>query len=458
MSMIRCAYALAGLWLALLPPVVMAGQDGCTARGGVGLEGASVQARDAKLNPDGAFSADVERAIGFFDLDGRCRHSAVELNFDVHAERIGSRGEEGIAQSGRGHESVAIVRELYVALNPSGAVFVDIGKKDIRNGQMFFFSPLDVLQNPVGTSSQGYISAEGVSWRDTYREGSVLIQGAWFGTQGSFEAALIPDLANVPAEGISEWTSLQRSNTEDRLYLAFGSNLYEDFNPRVVALLGSENRLGVGVSGFLNDDLILNLEMAVHDRSDVRRINKYALGEFARGVFPSASDVLVEQSRSVYSQFAAGLRHTTASRLDVTIEYFFQEQGYSTSEWDDHYNFLDLSRGYYDSTGLPDFLGYSLILAGEADDMSRRDSLVGQQYLMAHLSQAPKGQYGWAWESSTVVNVDDLSYSANLHLSSQFQRHLKAYLGGSYLGGSGRSEFGRFGEDGVIYAGIRAIW
>lgn len=90
--------------------------------------------------------------------------------------------------------------------------------------------------------------------------------------------------------------------------------------------------------------------------------------------------------------------------------------------------------------------------------MARRDVLTGRQYLMSHLDKNDLQLRSLSWESSTIYNVEDQSFTVNVHVSSQLSRHFEVYVGGAYLGGPDRSEFGRLGTSGVGYAGIRTIW
>ena len=90
--------------------------------------------------------------------------------------------------------------------------------------------------------------------------------------------------------------------------------------------------------------------------------------------------------------------------------------------------------------------------------MARRDLLPGRNYLMLHLDDNEAELRRLSWESSTIYNIEDRSFALNLHLSSQLTRNFEVYLGGGYLDGPDNSEFGRLGNSGVGYAGVRAIW
>ncbi|MGL4318394.1 MAG: hypothetical protein ACRCTL_17485 [Pseudomonas sp.] len=431
----------------------------CNAGGFAGVEGGRSLARDARLNPDEDFSRSMGLLSSYAEVDGDCAASTMKLHFNGYGERLESYGDSGVAQEQDGHEYRGFVREAYLSLSPNESLFVDVGKKDIRNGQFFFVSPLDFLQNPSNYASRGVSNALGVSWRDTYREGSLVAQSSWFSQSGTLELAVIPQLANAPEEGrVAEWSSAQRTNSTERYYASYTTAVLEDFNPRLVMVGGENMGLGVGTSGFLNDDWILNVELSVSDQSPLREPGSGALRKLQLLQFPQADELFVEQSKDEFYQFGAGLRYTTESNVAISLEYLLQDQGWGKDDWGTYFDTLEFNESAYQASGFELYRGYQLLAVQEADNMARRDVLLGRQYLMSHLDKSNSELRSLSWESSTIYNVEDQSFTVNVHLSSQLSRHFEVYVGGAYLGGPDRSEFGRLGTSGVGYAGIRTIW
>lgn len=431
----------------------------CSAGGAAGLELGRSLVREAPLNPDGSFTRQQSYSVLYSEANADCFNEHGKFHLNAYGERVASYGSNGVAQEHAGHEYHGFIREAYLSLSPNEALFVDIGKKDIRNGQFFFVSPLDFLQNPANYSSRAVNNAMGVSWRDSYREGALLAQASWFNRYGTLELAVLPELANESAKtAVSEWSGLQRSNSQERYYAAYTTSLWEDFNPRFVLLGGDTLGAGLGTSGFLTDDWILNVELAASDRSYIREASSQALRKFKTLQLPSADEIFVEQQQDVFYQFAAGLRYTTEDNLAMSLEYLYQDQGLDSDDWDDYFEILDITERAFQFSGVEEFRGYQLLFAQEADNNARRDLMVGRQYAMAHVQRDNAELQKLSWETSTIYNIEDRSYAFNLHLSSQLSRHFEVYLGGGYLGGSDNSEFGRLGSSGVGYAGIRAIW
>jgi hypothetical protein len=431
----------------------------CNAGGSVGLELGRGVVRDAALNPQGSFSEPKSYATLYSDVIADCFSDVGKLHIDAYGERIESTGNNGLAQEREGNEVRGFMREAYLSLSPGESLFIDIGKKDIRNGQFFFVSPLDFLQNPANYSSRAVINATGVSWRDNYREGALLMQASWFNKFGTLELAVLPKLANDSAkERVAEWSGLQRTNSQERFYAAYTTSVLDDFNPRLVLLGGDRKGAGIGTGGFLTDDWILNVEFSATDKSDIRKASSLALDKFNALQLPSADEIFVEQKESVFYQFAAGLRYTTEANLAISLEYLYQDQGLGSNEWDDYFDIIDISERAFQFSGAELFRGYQLLFAQEADNNARRDLMMGRQYAMVHLQRDSAELQKLSWETSTIYNIEDRSYAVNLQLSSQLSRHVELYLGGGYLGGPDRSEFGRLGASGVGYAGIRAIW
>ena len=431
----------------------------CSTGGFAGLQGAVSTVRDASLNPDGDFSKEQEKTALYSDVSADCATAEFKFHLNAYGERIESYGDAGSAQQREGYDTRGFIREAYVSLSPNESWFIDIGKKDIRNGQFFFVSPLDFLQNPGNYASRGVVDALGISARDTYREGSIAAQASWFSPTGTLELAVIPQLAEASARPrIANWSTLQRTNGQERYYAAYTTSLFEDFNPRFVLVGGERFGAGLGTSGFLTEDLILNFELAASDQSDVHPVSRGALRKLQTGQLPSADEVFVEQERDVFYQFAAGLRYATENNLALSMEYLFQDQGMDKDERNTYFDTLAITERAYQASGAEIFRGYQLLFVQEADNTLRRDLMLGRQYLMSHVQRDKPDLRTLSWETSAIYNIEDRSYALNLHLSSQLSRHFELYFGGGYLDGPDRSEFGRLGTSGVGYAGVRAIW
>lgn len=454
----RNGVLLAGICLVLVAGVVR-GEQPCSLSGFAGTEAGRSAVRDAWLNPDEDFTHAMSSAAAYGELNGDCAGEAAKLHLNVFGERIETFGDSGSAQASDGYDNRGFVREAYISLTPHESLFIDIGKKDIRNGQFFFVSPLDFLQAPSNYSERGAINALGVSWRDTYREGAMVAQMSWFSQAGTLELAILPQLANPShKQRVAEWTTLQRTNSAERYYLSYTTAVFEDFNPRVVLIGGESYAFGIGTSGFLTDDWILNVEFSVNEESQVRKFDKAALDKLQSYRLPAEDDFFREQDKDHFYQFGVGLRYTTDNNTAISLEYQFQDQGWHQQDWDNYFDTLDLLEGAYQATAADLFRNYQLLFAQEADNMARRDLLPGRNYLMMHLDDNEAELRRLSWESSTIYNLEDRSFALNLHLSSQLTRHLEVYVGGGYLDGPDNSEFGRLGNSGVGYAGVRAIW
>lgn len=431
----------------------------CNARGAGGLELGRSLVREAQLNPDESFTKQQSYSALYSEINADCFNDQGKFHLKGYGERIESYGRNGIAQEHAGHEYNGFIREAYISLSPTTSLFVDIGKKDIRNGQLFFVSPLDFLQNPTNYSQRAIINAAGVSWRDTYREGAWAAQASWFNSYGTLELAVLPKLTNDPnTQAISDWSSLQRSNAQERYYAAYTTSILEDFNPRLVVVAGDNLAAGLGTSGFLSDNWILNIELSASEKSHIRKVNPQALRKFQAFQLPSAEELFSEQQQDAFYQFAAGLRYTTENNLAISLEYLYQDQGLNSNDWNDYFAILDISEQAFQVSRIDAFRGYPLLFAQEADNNARRDLMMGRQYAMVHMQRDNAELQKLSWETATIYNIEDRSYAFNLHLSSQVSRHFEVYVGGGYLGGSDNSEFGRLGSSGVGYAGIRAIW
>lgn len=431
----------------------------CNAGGTAGAEVGQSAVREAELNPDKSFTKKQADRVLHGQLIADCTATDFKFNLNAYAERIESLDTPGIAQESNGVESHGLVREAYFTFNLRESVFVDVGKKSIRNGQFFFVSPLDFLQNPSSYSSRGINDELGASWRDTYAEGSVTAQVSWFNRYGALELAVIPRLANdSDKQRIADWTSLQRTNSLQRYYASYTTAQFEDFNPRFVLVGGDDAGFGLGTSGFLTDNLTLNVELAASDKSYIQEVSSEALDKFQSGVLPLADEVFVDQQKDTFYQFGAGLRYATENNLALALEYLSQSQGFDSEARDNYFDFINLSEQAFQTSAVGLFRGYQLLFVQEADNRLRRDLLLGRQYLMAHVQRAKSELWAVSWETATTYNIEDQSYALNVHVSSKLSQNFEVYVGGGYLDGPDKSEFGQLGTSGVGYAGVRAIW
>lgn len=369
---------------------------------------------------------------------------------------------------GKRREGLALLNEGYVTWTARDNLFIDLGKIRKSSGYLFSVAPLDLLRNTAGNMRSVKVNALGTRWRNFYDEGSVGASATLYRDNGTFEVAALPRLArhDKRQETAADWSMLERTNATDRYYASYTATGLARFNPSVALLTGDYRAVAAGMSGYLTDNLILNLETSLGKGQRWRHLDAGAARQIQNY---QRVDEPFRQNKSGYSaDVGAGLRYTDSSLTEYGLEYYGQSQGYSRSEWETFFDTAKFVNGGYAAVYPPGitppppvsegYRQYSRLMAAETDNVGRAGNLQGKHYLTAYISTNKDELKKVDWMLSGVVNLVDQSSVLNLHLNTHFTENVEGYVGSSYSVGSERSEFGLFGEKGTVYAGMRIIW
>ncbi|WP_265302760.1 hypothetical protein [Verminephrobacter eiseniae] len=367
-----------------------------------------------------------------------------------------SSGHAGAEQASSRRWARIYLNEAYLTVPVPGEVLIDLGKKDITNGYLLFLSPMDVLRRPMGRPPYGVINEAGPSWRSSYREGSVGIDATRFLDGGSIELAAFPALGGSPGDQpVANWSSLQRSNDSAMVYAAYSANLWKSFNPKLVALSTSGRHvLGAGVSDVLVEGVVFTMEYAHASRSQVHRLSEQAADTLISGGFPSGSSVLERTPRGS-NQLAAGVRINGPQKTTLIGEFYYQSDGYAKSDWDRYFRFTNFALAAHRASGFQPYLDYQRLLLSAADSDGSRNLLLGRAYLTLGAEHSAEGDERIGWHASVLRNANDRSSLLNLHLTYLVAPGSQLYLGGRWMSGGERSEFGRFGQSPLLYFGLK---
>jgi len=453
---LRCP-ALSACALLLVSVLAAPAWARCDQRMRVALETAKQQTQAAPLNAYGQQFAGKATLSGAWNIDQRC-HFGQRTSSQVKATIAGSIStrEAGSEQTAARADMHAWLHEAYLTVQPSNNVLIDLGKKDIRNGYLLFLSPMDIQRTAIDPPAHAVINTEGPSWRTSYREGRIGIGVTSFFNAGTLEVAAFPSLGTHPGDTpLAQWSARQRSNASASGYLAYSANLWQSFNPKLVARTSSRQRhvVAIGVSDALTDGVIFTVEAAHARRSQVRRVTRTATDLLLAGGFPEGAGVL-GPTRRKSRQLAAGVRVNGPWRTTWIGEFYYQSDGYGNTDWERYFQFTDYALAAHAASGFQPYLDYQRLLLAAADSDQRRYLLPGRRYLTFGVERAAEGGERLGWHISVLGNPDDRSTLLNLHITGQLAPGAEVYLGGRAMFGARRSEFGRFGQSPLVYLGL----
>jgi len=428
----------------------------CDYRSNIALEAAGQQVRAAPLNYQGQQFVARETLSQSWALDQSCMFGP-RITSQVKASITGT-----VLSSGHGSEQTrsqaharSLLHEAYLTIETPGDMLVDIGKKEITNGYLLFLSPMDIVRTPIDPPPGAVINTAGPSWRNSYREGRVLLGAKKFLTAGSLELAVIPALGPRPGDRpLAQWSAVQRSNHQGALYAAYSANRLPAFNPKLVARVSSSqrHRVAIGVSDVLMDAVVFTVEVAHASHSQVHRIRQGAADLLRAGGFPDAQSVF-ETIPGSSLQWAAGVRINGPWQTTVIGEFYQQSGGYTRADWQRYFQFADDTLAAYSSSGVQPYLDYQRLMLSAADSDQRRYQLLGRRYVTLGLERSGEGGR-ISWHVSMLGNADDRSALLNLHLAVPLTQRTDLYLGGRAMLGARRSEFGRYGLSPLGYLGL----
>jgi len=431
----------------------------CEHRLGVALETAKQDTRHSPLNAGGQQFVPKSTLSTALTLDHNCRLGGrISTHAKVTAAGYASTRNAGSEQTAARAGAQAWVHEAYLTAKIPGGMLVDLGKKDIHNGYLLFLSPMDILRTPIDPQPYAVVNTAGPSWRSSYREGRIGISTSVFLDAGTLEIAAFPKLGAEPQGNtpVAQWSSRQRSNEVAMGYLAYSANLWESFNPKLVARAspGRRHVVALGVSDTISDGVVFTVEAAHSSHTRVRQVSQSAVDQLLAGGFPEASGVL-EPSPRKSRQLAVGVRVNGPWRTTWIGELYYQADGYSKADWNRYFQFTDQVLAAYATSGLQPYLDYQRLLLAAADSDQRQHVLLGRRYLTLGVERTAEGSDRIGWHASILANPSDQqSALLNLHLTGRLVRGTELYLGGRAMLGRRRSEFGRYGQSPLMYLGL----
>ncbi|MFA7240375.1 MAG: hypothetical protein WC091_09700 [Sulfuricellaceae bacterium] len=345
----------------------------------------------------------LERTTGALELTGKYTQGSATFNFRGHTDA--TQDNLASAQENR-------VYEAYASFKPDPGFTLDLGKKTLRWGKGYAWSPVGFVERPKDPNDP-----------ELSREGYTVAAADFIRNfDGPLKTlALTPLLLPVGADVNSDFGKPGHVNVAAKLYF-----LYRDTDIDLVYLgRGSRTpRFGMDFSRNLTSNLEIHGEWARITDAEQKVTN--------------ASGVTTTQQGNVTSSLL-GMRYLTENDTTAILEYYRNGTGYTQSQMNDFYRFVDNGLSQFQTTAGDVLLQRALNLSqagyGRPNPM--------RNYVYARISRKEPFDVLYFTPSVTaIMNLDDRSYSITPELLYTGITNLELRFRLYALNGDTQTEFG----------------
>jgi len=352
-------------------------------------------------------------------------HTVEEYNFTIQLDGSYEKGivklytkiNTDFQESYLGWSEETDLFEGYLSLKPSPSLTLEIGKKTLKWGKGYAWTPIafvDRIKNPDDPelALEGYVVAS-ADYIKSY-EGSL--------KTFSFTPVLVPVYDHIN----SDFGSIDHLNFAGKLYFL----LYDTDIDFIFLVGGSKtNRYGMDFSR----NITTNLE--IH-------------GEFA--LFNNYKKVYIDRSGSTFTteydatSYLIGVRYLTSLETTYILEYYHNGTGFSRSTMKDYFSFIDRGYALYNSSGDDSLLKRaSHVTKANYDRMNPM-----RNYLYLRIMQKEPFNILYFTPAITgIFNIQDKSFSLSPELLYYAITNLELRLKTTFLIGDTYTEYGEKASD-----------
>lgn len=363
--------------------------------------------RDAAFYKLGYYNLDQRdtraRSTGALELVGKTTQGIATFNFRGHADA--TRDNLASAQENR-------VYEAYASFKPDPGFTLDLGKKTLRWGKGYAWSPVGFVERPKDPNDPE-LSREGysVAAADFIRNFDGPLQ----------TLAFTPLLLPVGADVNGDFGKPNHVNVAAKLYF-----LYRDTDIDLVWLgRGSRTpRFGMGFSRNLTSNLEIHGEWA-------------RIADLEQKI-TTVSGATTTRQGNVTSALL-GMRYLSEKDTTTILEYYRNGTGYTQGQMNDFYRLVDNGLSQFQASASDVLLQRALNLAqsGYGRPNPMRD------YVYARISQKEPFDILYFTPSVTaIMNLDDRSYSLTPEVLYTGVTNLELRFRLYVLNGDAQTEFG----------------
>nr|VFK63177.1 MAG: hypothetical protein BECKUNK1418G_GA0071005_103027 [Candidatus Kentron sp. UNK]VFK71386.1 MAG: hypothetical protein BECKUNK1418H_GA0071006_106316 [Candidatus Kentron sp. UNK] len=360
---------------------------------------------DTPNNPDAILFEPSSRYTQAFGL--------LRANIDVHKTRLSFQARPQCDfQNGR-VDCETYLDEAYLDTEVAPSLFVSGGRRNIVNGVAHVANPTDFL----GEEQEIDRTLDETERREL-RKGTYLAGLEYFFDDGT----AISVHAAPRVKGLQD--------RKDRLQLKLAL-LYPEINTDMEILgLVSADRPGIGVnlSHTLDDATVLYAESALRRGRDRSVI----------ATDTSGNRIVEGDQNKNYFDSVMGGQYTFDNGVNLILEYQYNENGYSSSEWGAIQTFLQTNT---QALSTPQTVARAIGNLRQGNQEIIGMDPLRQQYLFSRLN------YPQSWgdtDSSLILlqNLDDGSHLVRGRIEKDITDRVRAGVTAEYMAGGARDEFG----------------
>ena len=225
---------------------------------------------------------------------------------------------------GAEHSGDFFIKESYARWNKDNQYYASLGRLNLINGVSYFFNPIDYFLATVQEVGPGGSKSFRVD-----RVGTWILSGEVISDDFHITGAYAPKLESSHSR-ISEQLE---TNQQDKYLLSLQTNFFPDYNPKLLWFREGFHQLGVELTGSVTDSVVFHLEGNLKINPEIPAVEKQVLGtknDFSlstlrdRGMFGS----------DVYAELVAGLNVYLGDSITLILEYYFNQDGWTSDEFD----------------------------------------------------------------------------------------------------------------------------
>lgn len=342
---------------------------------------------------------------------------------------------------------------LSLTYNITDAVRMEAGKISSNRGLFYLKSPANLMSNYASGFKPTRIYHPVIKQASTESFwGAELSETA---ENYALSLTIAPKLTQPGKRYASStnWSSLERSNSNDRYLLSYTDYRYGDNVPSASIMLGDTHSFALGNSYNLSQQLTFNSEFAWHRKSQWRHLDEEKASQLQNYAFP---DALYHTNRKQNIELALGMQYTTVHFSQFGVAYYFQSAGYSARQWRKQTDLINFLNQPTQNSALDAvFDDYKYLMASEIYNASSKGHLLGRHYINGYASILLDEQgtlHPWSVLNTTdKSSILGVTYSRRLN---SFNNQLEMYTGIYAATGDTHAEFGLFGETFGTYIGF----
>lgn len=341
----------------------------------------------------------------------------LEGSYERGFYRVYARTNTDLKDTYAGTSERTVFHEAYVSVKPSSSLKVETGKKVMRWGKGYAWSPAAFVDRPKDPDDpelalEGYI----VATADYIKSFDGPLKTF------SFTPVLLPVYENVN-DGFG---TRNQMNVAGRFYF-----LLYDTDIDLLFLTGGSrtDRYGVDFSRNISTNLEIHGEFAY-----IRNHQKNVLDAAGK------SRLVEGDARS----YLAGIRYLTTFDLTTIVEYYHNDTGFGGDDMKNYYAFIDRGYELYNATGNASTLVNAQTMAEGA--YGRSNSM--RDYLYVRLSQKEPFDILYLTPALTwMMNLEDKSFSLTPELLYTGITNLELRFRTTFIIGAKNTEFGEKQND-----------